>query len=80
MTSNYEDLIPKRVLFNLREIENLGLIKIATIKKILSKGEISYIRIGNKLHITRSELIRYLKINTLLCLTLQNRFIRGKPR
>lgn len=64
MTSNYEDLIPKRVLFNLREIENLGLIKIPTIKKILSKGEITYIRIGNKFHIARNELIRYLEANT----------------
>jgi excisionase family DNA binding protein len=65
MNTNYEDSIPKRVLFNLREIENLGLIKISTIKKILSKGELAYTRIGNKLHIARSELIRYLEANTI---------------
>jgi hypothetical protein len=64
MTTNYEDSIPKRVLFNLREIENLGLIKIPTIKKILGKGEMAYTRIGNKLHIARAELIRYLETNT----------------
>lgn len=65
MNINYEDLIPKKVLFNLREIENLGLIKIPTIKKILAKGEITYTRIGNKLHIARTELIRYLEANTV---------------
>lgn len=65
MTTNYENLIPKKVLFNLREIENLGLIKISTIKKIIGKGEITYTRIGNKLHITRIELIKYLEANTI---------------
>jgi excisionase family DNA binding protein len=62
--ANYEDLLPPKVLFNLREIENLALIKVSTIKKILSKGEIAYIRIGNKFHIARNELIRYLEANT----------------
>jgi excisionase family DNA binding protein len=65
MIANYENLIPKRVLFNLREIENLGLIKVSTIKKILSKRGISAIRVGNKLHISRTELIKYLDANTV---------------
>jgi len=65
MITNYEDLIPKKVLFNLRDIENLGLIKISTIKKILSKGGISAVRVGNKLHIARTELIKFLESNTI---------------
>jgi hypothetical protein len=63
-TTNYEDLLPQKVLFNLREIESLGIIKISTIKKILANGQIAYTRIGNKLHVARSELIRYLEVNT----------------
>lgn len=64
--ANYEDLLPPKVLFNLREIENLGLIKIPTIKKILGKGQITYVRIGNRVHIARNELIRYLEANTFV--------------
>ncbi len=61
---NYEEL-PSQVLFNLKTIDELGIAKIATMKKIISNQGISIVKIGNKIHIRRSELIRYINANTI---------------
>lgn len=63
--TNYDELIPKGVIFNLKEIEEMNIIKIDMAKKLISKNEIEVVRIGSKLHISRSELIRYLEVNTI---------------
>lgn len=65
MKTNYDELIPKGVIFNLKEIEEMNIIKIDMAKKLISKNEIEVVKIGNKLHISRSELIRYLETNTI---------------
>lgn len=65
MYTNYNDLIPKNVLFNIKEVEELGVIKTDMMKKLISRGKIEIVKIGNKIHISRSELIRYLKDNTV---------------
>ena len=65
MRANYDELIPKGVIFNLKEIEEMNIIKIDMAKKLISKNEIEVVKIGNKLHISRSELIRYLEANTI---------------
>ncbi len=64
MKTNYDELMPKRVIFNLKEVEEMGIIKIDMAKKLIGKGQIEIVKIGNKLHISRSELIRYLEMNT----------------
>jgi len=65
MQTNYDNLIPESLLLlNLRTIEEIGLVKIATMKKIIANGNIAITRIGNKIHISRLELIRYLEENT----------------
>ncbi len=64
--TNYDELIPKGVIFNLKEIEEMNIIKIDMAKKLISKNEIEVVKIGNKLHISRSELIRYLEANTIV--------------
>ncbi|MFA6137171.1 MAG: DNA-binding protein [Sulfurimonas sp.] len=64
-TINY-DKIPNRILFNLRELENLGLIKISMAKKIISNGKLEIVKIGNRIHVARSEIIRYLEANTIV--------------
>ena len=66
MRTNYDELIPKGVIFNLKEIEEMNIIKIDMAKKLIAKNEIEVVKIGNKLHISRSELIHYLEANTIV--------------
>jgi len=65
MTTNYEEEIPNGILFNLREIENMHLIKIDMSKKLITTNKIESVKVGTKTHIARSELIRFLKENTI---------------
>jgi hypothetical protein len=65
MTTNYEELIPKGVLFSIKEIEEMGAIKNQMMKKLIKQGNIEIVKIGNKNHISRTELIRFLKDNTI---------------
>ncbi len=65
MTTDNHEIIPQKVLFNLKLIEDLGIIKVSMMKKIISNGEISIVKIGNKIHIKRSELIRFIDANTI---------------
>lgn len=65
MKSNFDELIPKAILFNLRQIEEIGLIKVDMLKKLIANRELEIVKIGNKIHITRSELIRFLVANTI---------------
>ncbi len=64
MITNYDNLIPQGVLFNLRQIEDMNLIKMDMAKKLISNNALETVRIGTKLHISRTELIRYLNDNT----------------
>lgn len=63
MRTDFEELIPKRVLFNLKEAEELGILKIDMAKKLIAKGKLEFVRVGNKLHLSRPEIIRYLENN-----------------
>lgn len=65
MITDYNELIPKGVLFTLKEVENMKIIKIPMAKKLIAHNEIEYVKIGNKIHISRTELIRYLEENTI---------------
>lgn len=64
MTTNYDSIIPNKILFNLKEIEQLGVLKTYMTKKLVFNGFLEVVRIGNKIHISREELIRYLESNT----------------
>jgi len=50
---------------SLKEIEEMGIIKIDMAKKLIYKGKIEVVKIGSKLHLSRTELIRYLESNTI---------------
>lgn len=65
MITNYEKLIPLGILFNLRQIEEMNLIKIDMAKKLISKNQLETVKIGSKVHISRTELIRYLNDHTI---------------
>ncbi|MCG3703079.1 helix-turn-helix domain-containing protein [Aliarcobacter butzleri] len=63
--ANYDSLIPNYVLFNLAELQELNILKTPTAKKLIYAGKIEAIKIGNKLHISRAEIIRYLEDRTI---------------
>ena len=65
MTTDYENSIPQGVLFNLREIADMNLIKIDMAKKLIYNNQLEIVKIGTKVHVSRTELIRYLESNTL---------------
>jgi hypothetical protein len=64
MDVNYDLLLPQKILFNLKEVEDIGIIKTNMAKKLIYNGFLEIVKIGNKIHISREELIRYLKSNT----------------
>ena len=64
MSIDYNLIIPNRILFNLKEIEEIGLIKTDMAKKLVYNGYLEVVKIGNKLHISREQLINYLESNT----------------
>lgn len=65
MITNYDNIIPQGVLFNLKQIEDMNLIKTDMSKKLIYAGELETVKIGKKLHVSRTELIRYLNDNTI---------------
>ncbi len=65
MHTNFQDLIPQRVLFSIKEIADLGIIKSDLCKKLILNRKIEVIKLGNKNFISRVELIRYLQVNTI---------------
>lgn len=64
MKTDFNELLPKGILFNLREIAEMKILTVPMAKKLIFKSKIEVVKIGNKIHISRSELIRYLEKNT----------------
>lgn len=65
MSTSYDTLIPKKVLFSIKEIEELGIIKSDMCKKLILNRKIEVTKLGNKNFISRSEIIRFLESNTI---------------
>ena len=63
-TTNFEEILPNLVLFNLKQLEDFGVLKAPTAKKLIYQGKLEGIKIGAKIHITRAEIIRYLTEGT----------------
>ena len=66
MNTNYDTLIPQGILFNLQQVEDMQIIKKNMAKKLIYNRELEVVKIGSKLHISRTELIRFLEENTVL--------------
>ena len=64
--TDYEKLIPSGIIFNLSEIEKMKLLNIAMAKKLIKTKKIESVKVGNKLHISRDALIKYLNKNTIV--------------
>ena len=63
--ANYDELLPKGILFSIKEIDDMGLIKSDMLKKLIYKREIEVVKVGIKNFISISVLILFLKKNTL---------------
>ena len=48
MNANYDLLLPSKVLFNLKEIEQIGVIKTDMAKKLVYNGFLEVVKIGKK--------------------------------
>ena len=66
MFEKYDMLIPKGVIFNLKEIEEMKILKTDMAKKLIYNNELEVVKIGKKIHISRNELIRFLVANTIM--------------
>jgi len=65
MKTNFDALIPKAILFNLRQIEEMGLIKVDMAKKLIANKELEIVKIGKKIHISRAVLLNFIESNTI---------------
>ena len=66
MFEKYDMLIPQGVIFNLKEIEEMKILKTDMAKKLIYNNELEVVKIGKKIHISRNELIRFLVANTIM--------------
>lgn len=64
--TDYDKLLPKRIIFSLKEIEEMSSISLPMLKKMIANAQIERVKIGNKNHISRIELIRLLTENTIV--------------
>ncbi|EFU69566.1 FAD-binding domain protein [Aliarcobacter butzleri JV22] len=65
MFEKYDMLVPQGVIFNLKEIEEMKILKTEMAKKLIYNNELEVVKIGKKIHISRTELIRFLVDNTI---------------
>ena len=65
MYDKYDKLLNQGVLFNLKEIEEMKILKVDMAKKLIYNDELEVVKIGKKIHISRTELIRFLIANTI---------------
>ena len=77
MCTNFEEIIPKKVLFSIKEISDLGIIKSDLCKKLIFNRKIEVIKLGNKNFISRVELIRYLQVNTISTIEIEENVLKS---
>jgi len=63
--TNYNELLPDGVVFSIRQINDMGLIKSDMLKKLIYNQQIEVLKIASKNHISRTALIKYLEDNTI---------------
>ena len=63
--TNFNTLVPKKKIQTFKEIEEAGLINQGMLFKLYRNGQIEVIKIGNRNHVSRDEIIRYLSENRI---------------
>ena len=64
-TTDYNELIPKGVLFSIKDIDEMNLIKSDMLKKLIYNREIEVVKLGKKNFISRISLVAFLEANTI---------------
>lgn len=64
-TTDFNILIPEGILFTIKDINDMKLIKSDMLKKLIYNKKIEVIKIGKKNHISRLSLITYLEANII---------------
>jgi hypothetical protein len=64
-TTNYDEMIPEGILFSIRQIDEMNLIKSDMLKKLIYNGAIEIVKIGSKNFVSRIALIKFLDANTV---------------
>lgn len=64
-TTDYNELIPKGVLFSIKDIDEMNLIKSDMLKKLIYNREIEVVKLGKKNFISKIALVAYLEANTI---------------
>ena len=63
--TNYEELLPEGILFSIRQINDMGLIKSDLLKKLIYSYKIEVVKLNSKNFISRTALISYLESQTI---------------
>jgi hypothetical protein len=77
MCTNFEKLIPNKVLFSIKEIADLGIIKSDMCKKLIYNREIEIVKLGSKNFVSKAELIRYLQTNTISTIEFEKNLLKS---
>ena len=64
-TTDYNELIPKGVLFSIKDIDEMNLIKSDMLKKLIYNRNIEVVKLGKKNFISRISLVAFLEANTI---------------
>ena len=65
MITNFEELIPEGILFSIKQINDMGLIRSDLLKKLIYRHKIEVTKLNSKNFISRSALVSYLQANTI---------------
>ena len=60
-----ENILPKRISFSLKELDELGFVKIPTAKKLIRLNQLKSFKIGVKHFVLREAVLEYIKDNTI---------------
>ena len=58
-----ESTLPNQITFSLKQLQDLGLFRVSTAKKLIITGQLEAVKIGVKLFVLRAEVIRYFNDN-----------------
>lgn len=65
MITNFDELLPEGILFSIRQINDMGLIKSDLLKKLIYSQRIEVTKLNSKNFISRTALIKYLESQTI---------------
>ena len=65
MITDFGKLLPEGILFSIKQINDMGLIRSDLLKKLIYTHKIEVTKLNSKNFISRSALVSYLQANTI---------------